>query len=249
MVWAATALAGGSSSANAESYATTSVSPTGDAILVAVSDVGNNNDAPGDPTVTGLSLTWVKIAGYAYDTNTFNHLSMWAAITPTTPGSGAITFDYGVGSGDTMTGHSYSVFELTGEAVDTVAAALAQAAVTGSVDTAGTSETISLGSAPTNGNIVVAAVAHLANETTATPDVDWTTLHNVNHGNHSASLLTQYDLGSPPEQTNTSAWTTSAEKGSIIVEFQAAAGGGADQEPALVGGKLTNSLLLEHLVR
>jgi len=39
------------------------------------------------------------------------------------------------------------------------------------------------------------------------------------------------------------------DRTALCIEILTAAAGGADQEPALVGGKLTNSLLLEHLVR
>lgn len=42
---------------------------------------------------------------------------------------------------------------------------------------------------------------------------------------------------------------TNSRSHNTVATYKKGAAGGADQEPALIGGKLTNSLLLEHLVR
>lgn len=91
---------------SASSFATASISPTGDALIIlAVADSVNQSA----PTVTGNGLTWVEL-GSTTGLRRLRHFRALGA----SPSSGAVTIDYGAGVPNAVI---WSIDEFTG--VDT----------------------------------------------------------------------------------------------------------------------------------
>lgn len=90
-----TLLTEGSGTADTTSYATASITPTANRVLLAfVSSSTTNNTNTEPTTVTGNGLTWTRVTGVSGNTN--NTSSLWWAPTGATPSAGAVTFGFGV---------------------------------------------------------------------------------------------------------------------------------------------------------
>ncbi len=132
---------------NTNVYTTASISPTASTLLVVA--ITGNGSGFGDPTVTGLSLTWTRVNS-SFTASLYSGL--YAAKAGASPGSGAVTVDFGAGS---MTGVSAHVVQFGGVDVSgTTANAFVQSAVNN--DSSVTSITVTLaafgsGSNPTFG--------------------------------------------------------------------------------------------------
>lgn len=109
MAIAITALTSSFTATDAASYTTASVTPSANVWLVV--DVMTAKASPvGDPTISGLSLTWTK-EGHQDTFQTNRRITRFYAWTGSSPGSGAITFDYG---GVTHLGSAWHVYEISG---------------------------------------------------------------------------------------------------------------------------------------
>lgn len=96
--------------ADATSYATTSISPGPNSLILAwVYSIATT--APNTPTASGNGLTWVEVDSQL-DSASLRRITLFRAMGTPTPG--AVTFDF---SGQTQTGCAWSIAELTG--VDT----------------------------------------------------------------------------------------------------------------------------------
>ena len=99
------------------SYATASISPTADALVLAWVNQVTGTAASGSnvPTLTGAGLTWVQVATQAYDSENPDRgrVTLFRAL-DASPGSGALTFDFG---GETQARVTWGVVEYAG--VDT----------------------------------------------------------------------------------------------------------------------------------
>lgn len=99
-----TVLTASSSTANATSRVTASISPTADRLLILdVTSMGfDTTDRKPPDSVSGLSLTWTKIddidAGASPE---YTNVSSWKAYTGSSPGSGAVTMSFGSNTQDT----------------------------------------------------------------------------------------------------------------------------------------------------
>lgn len=95
------------------SFSTASVSPTSNSlILLTCSARRTDSTQPVAPTVTGNSLTWVKIAEIYFDTTSSSRKSLFLyRALGSSPASGAVTIDYGA---QTITGANWSVDEFSG---------------------------------------------------------------------------------------------------------------------------------------
>lgn len=107
-----TNLTAGGSNTGATSYATASITPgTNDLILAAVQTRTGITANPTQPTASGCGLTWVVIASVVYDdtSSSRKRLTLFRALG--TPSSGAITFDE---AGQSQTHASWVVDQVTG---------------------------------------------------------------------------------------------------------------------------------------
>jgi len=104
------------SATDATSYATASITPTSNALILASFATRTGITAnPTQPTLTGCGLTWVVVDSVVYDNTSSSRrrLTVFRAM-GSSPSSGALTFDE---AGQTQTGAVWSVDEFTG--VDT----------------------------------------------------------------------------------------------------------------------------------
>lgn len=109
----ASALTFGANNADLNSYATASVAPTANCLILVAVVSSLLTDPPTIPTVTGNGLTWVQISSTAYALGASTNYqrvtvfrSMGASPTP-----GVLTIDFG---GVTQEGASWSVVEFSG---------------------------------------------------------------------------------------------------------------------------------------
>ncbi len=76
------------------SYATASISPSANHLLLAVVASFRNGAGTVAPTVTGLGLTWTQIVTTVTGDDKLR-ITIFRAFSPTTPTPGALTFDFG----------------------------------------------------------------------------------------------------------------------------------------------------------
>lgn len=108
MAVSASNLATTGSSTDANSYATASITPGADKLVLAwVYSIAATT--PNTPTASGNSLTWVEIDNQL-DKDSLRRLTLFRAM-GSSPSSGAVTFDFG---GQTQTGCGWSIIEYTG---------------------------------------------------------------------------------------------------------------------------------------
>lgn len=220
MAVSGTHLTSNGSGTNATSYATASITPTANA-LVLCAVCSELSGVPAVPTVTGCSLTWVEVANCFFDqAGTQSRLTLFRALG--TPSTGTLTIDF---SGVTQAGCEWSVAEFAG--VDTggtngSAAIVQSAKTTEPAAGATTSITATLGAGITAGNAAYSAAAWEANEA-GSAEGTWTLLGQGTHAGPSAAILSQW-INSSSDTSGTISWTTSVLAGSIIVEIKAAAG-------------------------
>ena len=112
-----TLLTEGSSESDSSSYATASISPTADSLVLAFVNQVTATAASGSnvPTCSGAGMTWVQVATQAYDSENPDRgrFTMFRAL-DAAPGSGALTFSFG---GETQARASWGIVEF--ENVDT----------------------------------------------------------------------------------------------------------------------------------
>lgn len=106
MLIAPAILTASGSATDASSYATASVTPTANALILA--SVFNIAVGPATPTASGNGLTWVAVASVAVVNNARTTLFRAMGASPT---AGAITFDFG---GQTQQNAHWTVTEVTG---------------------------------------------------------------------------------------------------------------------------------------
>ena len=158
-----TCLSSAGSATDATSYATASVTPAANALILAsfATRTGITAD-PNTPTLTGCGLTWEVVQSVVYDNTSSSRrrLTTFRAM-GSSPSTGALTFDCG---GQTQTGAVWSIDQFTN--VDTSgtngSGAVVQSAQSAILDNSGTpatSLTVTLGafSSPNNANAVSVA--------------------------------------------------------------------------------------------
>src|SRR5512146_562060 len=119
---------------------------------------------------------------------------------------------------------------------------LAQAAVANQAEDA-TSLTVTLGSTPTSGNVVLAFMAMQDNTETLTPDTDFTEdgqIAGSGSTSDSGAHSMQHAAASGTTQSNTTSAATSTDDwGGVILELKAAASGGTTVTPSAVTAALS----------
>lgn len=149
-----TGLTSGSNSApGTASWNTASISPSGNALLLAAVRNRAVSGTAAAPTMTGLGLTWVQIATFNLDGG-INRLTLLGAVTGGTPGSGALTFSCG---GQDTDGAVWAVSEFTNvDIAGGVAGAIVQSGSGGDA-AAGTVITQSLANCANAANLLYGA--------------------------------------------------------------------------------------------
>lgn len=222
---------------NLSSYPTdASWTPTAGRLAIAVVCNAGSSATPTVPSVSGNGLTWSELSTYVCDTvNPAFRITVFVALTGGSPSAGVTTASFGVVS---QLGCSMLVDELDG--VDVSGTAL-QAIVqnkAGSVDTTGTSESITLDSAITSGNASYGGI-QVQHANTVTPGNSHSILGDDNHTGPVSHLVTIFK--SAGSQVVDASWATSIGKGGIALEIKAAGGGGSTTTLTADNGSFSES--------
>jgi len=215
----ASALTSGGDTTAATSYATASITP-GANRLVLLAVAGNLTGTAAAPTsVTGNGLTWVQVGHVEYDTSgTHYGFTLFRAL-GASPSSGAVTITYAASQGSCV----WSVLEFDG--VDTSgtngSGAIVQA-VSHPVtppSSAATSDSTTLSAFGSASNCGVGFYTWEANEQ-GTAGSGLTKLPSTNPGiaGPSQAVMSEYGIN---QATIAGSWTTSAQWGSFAVEVKA----------------------------
>ena len=206
---------------NATSYSTTSsYAPTADRLLIAVvRNVNNLVTDPATPTFSGNGLTWTQVFTYLPDpTGTKSRITVFAALTGSSPTSGVGTADFGAETqlGCTVFVEEVDNADLSGTALDAIVQA-----VQGTQSGSGTSESIALAALSDAGNITYGFFSVQSQETFVAGS-GYTILHQGVNGGPNTGVASEYQ--EPGSTTVDISWTNSAGKGGIALEIKVAGG-------------------------
>lgn len=193
----ATHLTSSYNNVDATSFATASISPTASRWLVA--DVWSRDDVGSiaAPTITGLSLSWTTEHTKIPAAGTHQVTRAYAA-TGGSPGSGAITFNFGAATHD---GCAWIVYELSSD-VD-AADPFVQSV---SIDVTGTSISVTLAAFGSSDNRPLICAAHRANEI-SNPEAGYTEIGDVSGTGPDEGFAAAYH-GTTTDTTPSYSWVT-----------------------------------------
>lgn len=212
-----------SDTTNAASYATASVTPSSNALVLVATEQARNtatactdNDVSG---ITGNGLTWVNINKQCFsDAGAPTHtVELWRSM-GASPSTGAITISTG---GSTQIHMAWAVIECTG--VDTSgtngSGAIVQSAI--NLTEPGTSLTVTLGAFGDAGNATLGAFG-VADNVAVTEGTGFTELAEqlVSDGGLDSGLQVQWRS---TNDTNVDASWSSIDAGGVAIEIKAAA--------------------------
>lgn len=213
------------SNTDATSYATASVAPGSNRLLLlAVESNTGDSSTPAAPTVTGNGLTWVQVASIAYDTGGTRRgrLTLFRAM-GASPSSGAITIDFGAA---TQTVCVWSLDEFAG--VDTGgtngSAAVVQSNTASSAGTSSLSVTLASFADATN-NAAYGAFSKQDNPSSFTAEGGYTTLSDTASTTPKSRLGVEWKVGEDTTVTATAGSTN--QGGCVAVEIAMAAAAAA----------------------
>ena len=223
MAIGATVLTSAYDASDASSYATASVSPAADSLLLVLSFSSHGTLVPPAVSLSGLSLTWNEgstDAAYGASTPVRRLHYSWAAVGGS-PGSGALTLTL---TGNTpATACGWTVIEITGADNTAPIVQAVKSPATDGGDSAATSGSITLASAGHADNRPFAIFGVRANEA-HTPRANWTELSDTPGASPSTGLSTQW-RSDAFETTASASWSSSARWGGIALEVKASVGG------------------------
>lgn len=224
---------------NASSYATASVTPTSNA-LVLVAVVNTKASAPDTPTLSGNGLTWVQIGTVTFDTvaSPTKRLTVFRAL-GASPSAGAITIDFG---GASQTGCAWVVSEYTG--VDTTgtngSGAVVQSTTNNGNSSTTQSATLSAFGSATNGSYSATGVD---SNVDVSPEASWNEHANPTYGTPSTGLQTQWRADNDTSPSTTTAGLRNWAMLALEIK-EAAAGGGGTAAHIVGGGKIMHSAIM-----
>ncbi len=206
-----THLTTGENTTDQASYATASISPAGNTlVLLWVAQTATTANGP--TSVTGNGLTYTEVArAQAAATTIVLYRAMAAA-----PSSGAVTINFN--AGDTTTGAAWSAVQYAG--VNTTGTHGSGAIVQNVASSAGASvgQTITLAAAFEDvNNLHAYGIVHLANEVT-TPGTGFTERGDAAHATPALAIET---ADKPNDTTADVTWTTSSASRWVAVEVKA----------------------------
>lgn len=248
MAIAATALVGNADAANATSYATASITPTANRlVLAAIGSSQGGSGATAVPTLSGNGVTWVQVATVqSGDASTGRRVTLFRA-RHASPSAGAVTIDFG---GVAQTRCAWSIVEWSD--IDTsgtngsgaIVQAVTAFALTG---TAGTATLAAFGDA-TNNAAYSAITTSGGASNPITPEGGYTELHQVQPTAEAQRLETMWQLGGA-DLTPAPSWAVSLEWAQIAVEIKAASsavtgtiGVTQDDQTAAMSGTVANPI-------
>lgn len=207
-------LTSGQDTTDATSYATSSVTPTANA-LVLIYIYQRQATSPAAPTsVTGNGLTWVKVTDVTSAALASRRISVWRAM-GASPSAGAITINLAA----TQTQCTWAVLEFTG--VDTTgtngSGAIVQSGVTPDPST-GTSGLITLSAFGSTNNYAYGAFHHFANEA-STQGSGFTEAYDIANSENAGGNEVEYKAN---DNTVDASWTTSIDFLGIAIEVKQA---------------------------
>lgn len=207
------------STTNATSYATASVTPTANALVLLATVATRNSTVCSDndvTSVTGNGLTWVNINRQCFSSAVLpvQTVELWRTL-GASPSTGAITFDF---SGTTQLNASWAVIECAG--VDTTgtngSGAIVQHAI--NLTEPGTSLTVTLGAFGDAGNATLGAFGNATNQA-VTPGTGFTELAEQQNS-EGQTLQVQWRNNN---DTSVDASFSSVDAGGVAIEIKAAA--------------------------
>lgn len=195
------------------SYATASIAPGANSLLlVAVSSTRSDGAEIG--SITGLGLTFTRVDGDQFGSSPVRRLSFWKAETGgSAPTPGTLSLNYPSGPTSVL----WAVIEVTG--ADTAAPIVQSKVITGTA----TSLTVTFDSAPAAGNGIVTCTGIGAQEA-FTPGTGMTELTEDTIGGPNGALHTQWRNSGASSAS--SSWTSSVGAIMVGLEVKAAGGGG-----------------------
>ena len=205
-------LTSGSSTTDATSYETASITPTSNALvlLAFTSRTATADIVVG--TASGNSLTWDLVDNIPVSGN--NRTVVVRRAMGVSPTTGTITISFGA---QTQTSAIWSVVECTG--VDT-SGSNGSGAIVQSIDqdsgAMATSFTNTMADFGSTANAGYTAAMHIANEAT-TPGSSWSEIHDVAIAENAYGFQTQYKIN---DKVGTASWATSSFFQDIAIEIK-----------------------------
>lgn len=204
----------GQSATDASSYATASITPTANSIVLLSVWSDISSGPPVQPTATGNSLTWTAINSDTNATDVNRRLTILRAM-GSSPSTGAITIDF---ASETQRVIMWNVSQCSDVINNNDGGA--SVIIHSGLETSnafGTSDTIVLPTFIRSGNVAFGAYVHGTNEAT-TPDTGFTELsdQNINDGGLISGMQVQYAIGRP---TMSWSWATSSLKFGVATEL------------------------------
>jgi hypothetical protein len=216
------ALTSGSFNSNETSFATASVSPGANRLVIlSVAGSVNVGTQAAPTSVAGAGLTFTKVAEVLLS-GAFVAVSVWRAMSAS-PSTGAITMTWAEAQTETQ----WSVVEFNGVVTTGTngADAVVQSATNSTTAASTLTATLAAFASAANATYAAHAVENVADATirTATPDTGWTEIHDLGTAGsgYAISIQTQYLLGN--DTTAAVTWSaTTSNLGSIAIEIAAA---------------------------
>ena len=210
MALAFTAIAGQYLGADSTSYATTSGTPTTDALQLLAVHWSTATLIPVSPSVSGVGLTWTEVGGISYRTNlAVNYRTALFAAQGAPSGSGALTISFGA---EVVTSLSYSWVEVTGcDTSDPIVQHVTNQGGTTLMELA-----LNAAFVDATNNGAYAAFGHRVN-TSATPEAGFTEYHDVTGSTPIGGLTVVARTGEDLSPSSTAA--TATEWGGIAIEI------------------------------
>jgi len=207
-----------SSTTDAASYATASVSPTAGRLLLLAVASRYSTTPPTIPTITTANgITWTQVNtivtanGDAFDNR---RVTLFRA-KPSSPSAGAVTIDFG---GVTQLGCFWSLVEVPDTHADE-ASCIVQSLVTSTTAGFATSQTITLAAFASSGNMAYGVKLHWTNEAT-TPGSGFTEIHDLDMAEGTMGFETEYKTN---DNTVDCSWATNTRHSGIAIEIAEAA--------------------------
>lgn len=227
MAIAAASLEGSSSASNATSYATGSITPTANRLVLAA--IGHSRAGSGAneiPTLTGNGLTWVQVGTIqSADASAGRRLTVFRAM-GASPSAGAVTIDFG---GATQGRCCWSIVEFsdidTG-GTDGSAAVVQFKTASATTGTAGTADfDAAFGDGVNNAtySAITTAGSGAAGDLIS-PEAGFTEVHDMQATGEAQRLETMWRVGE--DQTPAPTWSNTVQWAQLVVEIKAAGAGG-----------------------
>jgi hypothetical protein len=230
------ALTSGTNATNLDSYATASITPTSNRLVLAAIAV-TDTTTPLQPTLTGCGLTWVEVATVAFNTiaSPTYRVSVYRAM-GASPSSGAVTIDL---AGNVHTTCAWSIVEFDG--VDTTgtngSGAVVQSATNSEDNDADQAISVTLSAfGAADNRPYFTGLANRFSAVNWTKESGYTDLHQVAVGAENLSLFTAWHDSATDTSPSATVGVANLELGAIALEIKAAAGGTTEYTITPSGG-------------